>query len=184
MPRKRRDADESPQLRRADLALELAEELKSDRGSAQPLIDEQHFRTGAVRATVVWDKWDPVAPEDRAAIILRAYELAEGKEFRDRIALPIGLTVPEAHASGLLPVQILPALRPGDPVTLHQCYEAMKAEGASTLLEPDTPRLWFATEKDAEDARARLVGRLPQCEPVWLITRESPRVADLSAVDA
>jgi hypothetical protein len=44
------------------------------------------------------------------------YEQAEGAAYRDRIALASGLTVPEAHAAGMLPYQIIAALRKNDPV--------------------------------------------------------------------
>jgi hypothetical protein len=183
MPRRKRGVEEPPQFRFADLAAELAAELKQSRESGQPLIEEQHFPTGAVRVTVLWDKWDRVPQEDRSATILRAYELAESKESRDRIALSIGLTLPEAHASGLLPFQILPALRKGDPVTPAQCREAMLAEGASMLLDPDNPQLRLATEEDAQTCRQRLTKRLPGSEPVWVITREASRISDWSVPD-
>ncbi len=49
----------------------------------------------------------------------------------------------------MLPFQIIPALRKGDPVTLDQCRQAMIDEGASTLLGPDKPQLRFATEEEA-----------------------------------
>ena len=75
---------------------------------------------------------------------------------RDRIALASGLTVPEAHAAGMLPFQVFPALRRGDPVTLDQCRQALIDEGASILFGADNPQLRFATEEDAEKARERL----------------------------
>jgi hypothetical protein len=110
--------------------------------------------------------------EERTAIILRAYEMAEGGEFRDRIALASGLTVPEAHAAGMLPYHLFPALRQGDSVTPEQVRKAMLEEGASKLINPQAPQLQFATEEEAEAARKRLIQRLPQSEPVWIITRE------------
>jgi len=111
-------------------------------------------------------------------VILRAYDLAEGSGYRQRIALASGLTVPEAYAAGMLPFQIIPALRRGDPVTAEQCRQAMIEEGASTLIEADKPQLRFATEEEAEAARKRLVRRLPSSDQVWVITQEVGKVED------
>src|SRR5437588_9629452 len=102
------------------LAERLASELKRSKECGQPLIYEQEFRTGRVRVTVIWDDWDKLPLQERTATILRAYEIAEGPEARERIALASGLTVPEAHAAGMLPYQIITALRRTDPVTFEQ----------------------------------------------------------------
>lgn len=183
MPRKLRTTQELPRSRFGDLVDELAEELKTNRESGQPLIDEQHFPTGAVRVAVLWDRWDHVPQEDRTAIILRAYEKAEGQEFRDRIALAYGLTIPEAHASGMLPYQVFPALRKGDPVTADLCKQAMIVEGASVLLDPDHPQLRFTTEEEAAACKTRLAQMLPDSEPVWVVTRDMGPVEDWTGGD-
>src|SRR5438045_3177429 len=100
------------------LVAELAHELRQSHESGQPVIDEQHFsRTGKMRVTVLWDKWDDVPHEDRAETILKAYEDAEGKDVRQNLALAVGLTVPEAYEAGMLPFQVIPLLRKGDPVS-------------------------------------------------------------------
>jgi hypothetical protein len=156
----------------------LADELRNNREFGQPVIDEQEFPTGGIRVTVIWDEWGHLPLEDRTTVILRAYELAEGRSYRERIALASGLTVPEAHAAGMLPFQIIPALRKGDPVTLEQCHRAMIEEGASTLLGEDKPQLRFASEEEAEAARKRLAQRLPKSEEVWVITQEVGKVDD------
>jgi hypothetical protein len=150
----------------------LADELKSTREFGQPMIYEREFPSGKLRVLVIWDAWDHVPTEDRTAAIHRAYELAEGREYRDRIGLASGLTVLEAHAAGMLPYQIIAAVRKTDPVTIEQCREAMLAEGASKLVNPDVPPLWFPTEEEAEACRKRLIQRLPASEPVWIINRE------------
>jgi hypothetical protein len=110
--------------------------------------------------------------------ILRAYEQAEGQEFRNRIALASGLTVPEAHAAGMLPYQVIAAVRKGDPVTAEQCRKALIEEGASVLFGEDNPQLRFATAEEAEAARKRLAARLPKSEQVWVITKEVGTVED------
>jgi hypothetical protein len=178
MPRIKRGFDERLRPAAVDLADRLADELKTNRESGQPLIDEQEYPSGKVRVTVIWDAWDRLPLEDRTAVILRAYDLAEGRGYRDRIALASGLTVPEAHAAGMLPFQIIPAVRKSDPVTLDQCRQAMIEEGASTLLGAERPQLRFATEDEAEAARRRLARRLPGSEQVWLITQEAGRGED------
>ena len=141
MPRIRRRLDEPRRSPFPELLAELAKELKNAREGGQPLIEGQVFpKTNAVRVTVIWDKWESVSDEDRFQTILQAYEEIEGKAFRERIVLAIGLTVPEAAESGLLPYRISTALRRGDSVTAEQCREAMIAQGASVLLDSEKPR--------------------------------------------
>lgn len=178
MPRIVQGVEERRRIRYPELITDLADELRTKRESGQPVIREQHFpRTNAIRVTVIWDKWEGVPDEDRVATILHAYEQVEGGDFRDRIALVIGLTVPEATESGLLPVQVTTALRKDDPVTLEQCRDAMIAEGASILSDPSKPKLRFATVEEAEACVKRLVERLPGSDPVWVIAQEGPRLA-------
>jgi hypothetical protein len=178
MPRNKKGFQEALPRFAADLAERLADELRNSRDSGQPQIDETRFPTGKIRVNVIWDAWDRLPPEERTDTILRAYELAEGPAYRDQIALASGLTVPEAHAAGMLPFQILVALRKGDPVTLEECKQAMLEEGASQLFGPGQLQLRFATEEEAEACRQRLIRRLPPSEPVWMIVREVGRVED------
>src|SRR5271165_6789703 len=111
MPRKRRGFEEPPHRTVSNLVERLVDELKSDRPSGQPMIEEDEFPTKKLRVNVIWDAWDRVPLEDRTASILRAYEQAEGRDYRDQIALASGLTAPEAHAAGMLPFQVFPAVR-------------------------------------------------------------------------
>jgi hypothetical protein len=178
MPRKRRVFEEPPRRAVGNLVERLVDELKSDRPSGQPRIEEEEFPSKKLRVNVIWDAWDRVPLEERTATILRAYEQAEGREYRDRIALASGLTVPEAHAAGMLPYQVIAAVRKGDPVTLEQCRQALIEEGASVLFGEDNPQLRFSTEEEAEAARQRLAQRLPNSEPVWVITKEVGTVED------
>ena len=178
MPRKKRGIEEKFRPISGDLAERLADELKQNRDFGQPIIDEQEFPSGNLRVTVVWDEWDRLSPEDRTSVILRAYEVAEGRAYRDRVALASGLTIPEAYASGMLPFEIIPALRKGDRVTAVQCSRAMIEEGASTLLAVERPHLRFATAEEAEASRKRLSIRLPDSEQVWVITQDVGKVED------
>jgi hypothetical protein len=142
------------------------------------VIHEQEFPSGGIRATVIWDEWDHLPLEDRTSVILQAYERAEGRGYREKLALASGLTVPEAYSAGMLPFQIIAALRKGDPVTAEQCRQTMIDEGASILFGADKPQLRFASEEEAEAARKRLAQRLPNSEPVWVITQEVGKVED------
>lgn len=180
MSRRIHGVQESLPSRFGNLAEELAAEIKQNRAVSQPMIEEHRFETGAVRVTVIWDKWDHVPQEDRSTTILRAYEMAEDEEFSKRVALAVGLTVPEAQAAGLLPVYIIPAVRKTDSVTLENCVKAMRDEGASVLFDPDRPSLRFPTLEDAEAARQRLSERLPNSEPVWVIAQEVGQASDLA----
>jgi hypothetical protein len=181
MPRKQRTFEESPRPETNALVTRLVEELQQkDKESGQPLIYEELFPTGKIRVVVIWDEWDRLSLEDRTAAILQAYERAEGRTYRDKIALASGLTVPEAHAAGMLPFEVLPAWRTGDPVTLEQCRQAMVEEGASKLFGPDIVQLRFATREEAEDARGRLVSSLPGSDQVWTIAQDVGSVEEWS----
>ena len=111
MPRKQRQFEESPPAVIGDLVAKLADELQNSREYGQPVIDEERFPTGKIRVVVIWDVWDGLPFEDRTAVILQAYERAEGREKRDAIALASGLTFPEAHAAGMLPFEVVLASR-------------------------------------------------------------------------
>lgn len=178
MPRIKRGFEEPPRPTFGDLTHRLARELLDDRDSGQPVINEQVFPTQKLRVTVIWDEWDRLPLEDRTAVILRAYEIAEGRGSRDNIALASGLTFPEAYATAMLPFQVFPALRASDPVTPEECRQAMIDEGASTLLDADKPQLRFFTQEDADAAMRRLIARVPNSDQVWVTTREVGKIED------
>lgn len=170
---------QEPRPHYPDLVAALADELRADRPFGQPVIREQRFpQTDVVRTTVIWDQWEPLTDEDRVATIKQAYAEVEGDDFRQRLALAIGLTVPEAHEAGLLPVQVTTALRPSDPVTREQCRDAMIEVGASVLEDPQRAVLRFATVEEAEACVRQLTQRLPGSEPVWIVTQDVARIAD------
>jgi hypothetical protein len=155
-----------------DLIDALVDELRSNRDSGQPVILEHHFpKTGKMKVTVLWDRWDDVPYEQRAYVIQRAYVKA-GIDSGEKLGLLIGLTFPEAYDEGLLPYQIVPLLRRGDSVSLRQCYEAMINEGASRLFPVKQPVLRFTDEAEADKVRQRLIGQLPGSTPVWSILKE------------
>jgi hypothetical protein len=164
---------EEPRVHEPDIVAALVEELRSSHSTGQPRIEETVFpRTNRMRITVIWDRWERIPDEERTACILRAYDEVEGPAFRERIALAIGLTVPEAHQCGLLPFHVEPALRRGDPFTLEQCREAMIRQGASVLEDEKAPQLRFATVQEAENCVRQLGETLPGSEAVWMIARD------------
>jgi hypothetical protein len=87
MPRIRRSFEEPPRRIIGTLVDQLVDELKSTRESGQPVIDEVEFPSKKLRMNVIWDAWDSLPLGYRTAMILRAYEQAEGRDHRDRIAL-------------------------------------------------------------------------------------------------
>ncbi|HUY31769.1 MAG TPA: hypothetical protein VMV69_03245 [Pirellulales bacterium] len=178
MPRIKREIGLNLKPRFPRLVARLANELTSGREFGQPMIDEGRFpRTDALRVNVIWDEWESVPFEERSATILQAYENAEGKEFRERVALASGFTVPEAYESGMLPYQVVPLVRKDDPVTLRQCIDVMVEEGASSLFDAERPQLRFGTCEDAEAAVKRLVARLPGSDMIWAISHEKGQIA-------
>ncbi len=161
---------------KSPLAGRLAAELKGQREFGQPVIHETEFpNSGQLRVVVIWDEWNGMTYDVRTDIIHRAYELAEGAAGRERVGLASGLTVPEAFGAGMLPFQVIPALRKSDPVTAEQCNAALIEEGASVLVSPEKPQLRFATLTEADAARQRLARRLPGSEEVWVTLEEVGR---------
>ena len=175
MPRWVKGIEEPMRATSSALAERLASELRDSKDSGQPMIVERLFPSDKMSVQVLWDAWDRVPMENRAAVILRAYRLAGERDADGRIALASGLTVPEARNSGMLPFAVIPALRKGDPVTPQQCRQAMLDEGASVLLVADKPQLRFATAGQAEAAIRRLDARLAGSEGVWVMTEDMPR---------
>ena len=172
MPRFKIGYETPPRRSSSTLVARLADELRSDRKAGQPFIYEQTYSTGRIRALVVWDEWKELTHEDRTATILAAFEQAEGKDYRERIALASGLTIPEAYTAGMLPYHVFPALRKGDLVSVEECRAALLAEGATSLMGANLVQLRVATEEEAEACRRRLADRLPKSEDVWVITKE------------
>ena len=65
MPRKRTGFEEPPRRVVGNLIVRLVDELKSDRQSGQPMIEEEEFPTKKLRVNVIWDEWERVPLEDR-----------------------------------------------------------------------------------------------------------------------
>lgn len=169
MPRK----ISNPSVRKsasAELVAALVGELREPREIGQPIILERHMELAdAVQVYVVWDRFLDVPDDQRAATILQAYEQVMGKEFRNRITLATGATVPEAGDLELLPFEVVPALRNGNAGILDNFHQVMVSEGASILRHPDRPELRFETLDDATAAIERLEDRLPNSR--WVVVQ-------------
>lgn len=172
MPRKRIEVQSALTAAKVGLAEKLATELKNERDYGQPLVYEQEYSTKKSRVTVIWDEWADASLEERSAVILKAYEIAEGTVGREKIALASGLTVPEATAVGLLPYQVFAGLRKTDPVKPEHVRDAMLEQGASKLSPEDGLQLRFATKEEAVACRDRLIKKLPESEPIWIVSRD------------
>jgi hypothetical protein len=156
---------------RQPLTTDLVREIKAPRPMGQPIILEDGNVGGdSVRIQVVWDRWENVAGELRSAIILDAYATALGDEYRRKIKLALGMTVPEAVEVGLLPFQIMTARRRDEEPSCEEYRKAMIDAGASRLLGEDRPQLRFATLDDAEAAMEHLQDMLPKSR--WIIAQE------------
>src|SRR5688500_17211641 len=87
-----------------ELLTDLTNELREPSERGQPLIlDEELSPGGSVRVYVVWDRFAEIPGKQRTELILDAFEESEGIDFRQRISMALGLTVPEATDIGLLP---------------------------------------------------------------------------------
>jgi hypothetical protein len=72
----------------------------------------------------------------------------------------------------MLPYQIITGLRTTDPINPEDVTAAMLEQGASALGEGDGPQLRFATREEAEACRRRLIKKLPDSAPIWIISRD------------
>jgi hypothetical protein len=162
---------------RETLVADLAKEIREPRDIRQPIILERAgLGNQSIVAHVIWDRWEDCPRDLRADIILDAYERALGPEYREKISLPIGITVPEAIPMGLLPYafRMRQGLRPDGPNEEER--QAMIDAGASTLSNPRQPELRCATEDDADATYQFLRERLPNSW--WIVEKELDRVQD------
>jgi hypothetical protein len=161
---------------RQTLVAELAQELQKPRHFGQPIILEK-LATGtqSVITDVIWDRWEGCPSELRADIILDAYEKALGAEYRDKISLAIGITVPEAAAMGMLPYWVSPMGRTREALSEKELQAIIEAGGSrmSTSRMPEVPWLPGVRCATLEDAVATL-GHLQDILPdsKWMIAQE------------
>ncbi len=171
MPRREVRAPSQPRGKTERLVRELVQELKNPQEIGQPLIlEDRLFGKDTLRVQVVWDRWKDVPDEFRIEVIYDAYSAAFGEEYRQKIRLALGVTVPEAANLGLLPFQVIPARNKGGEPSPEEYRKAMIEAGASVLSRKDRPQLRFATIEDAEATMERLQEALPNSR--WIIAQE------------
>jgi len=177
MPVKRRNIGPADPSDHRGLVDELAGELASPHPFGQPMIDEDVFtRTGLLGVTVIWDRWQGIADNQRTGIILAAYETSRGIEEKNRIPFAVGNTVDEAIEAGRLPILLVPHLRKSDRMTLAQLRAAMKQVGGAYKEDGDFPAvLYFPSQEDAEAGIQKLIEVLPESTEIWGIASESAR---------
>lgn len=156
----------------AKLVQELAHELANDSGKkVMPyVLEEQVEATGLRTATVIWDRFHGVPEEDRSDIILAAYESAEGKEYAESIAIPLGFTPKEAVALGYLPYRVILTEFVDDPRSTAARERAFSDAAARSLLGKKTQELRYARREEASAAAERLSQAAPGSH--WAVIEE------------
>jgi hypothetical protein len=149
----------------------LVTELSNPKEFGQPLIWEKRTpSTKSIQVHVVWDDWQDCPRQSRENIIREAYEHSGKVPEGERIALAVGLTVPEAVAFGLLPIQVVSQPGSGSTPTREQFRRVALKLGASTLRNPQEPELRCATLEQAQATIDRLQEELPGSK--WMVARE------------
>ncbi|MCK4658901.1 MAG: hypothetical protein KAV82_05205 [Phycisphaerae bacterium] len=97
-PRQNRDP------KHAELVRLLVEEIRlGEAGKGPVIMHEQLQGSDRLHVYVIWDRWDSVRDEHRAAAILDAYKEHFGEEIMQRVSIALGLTQEEADAMGIAP---------------------------------------------------------------------------------
>lgn len=154
------------------LVKRLVPELQTAGTDPQPLILEEEIdSTGSRHVHVIWDRWRNLTDEQRAAVIMDAYLISEGKQAAENITIASGVTVEEALVLGLLPYKVVSARKRHEnkpPAAEHK--KALLAEARKTLLGEGAKELRYARLEDAEAARKRLEKALPGSQ--WAVVQE------------
>ncbi len=159
----------SPPRRTEVLVQKLAEELTSPGVGPQPLIVEQLLPvTNSRHVRVVWDQWANLSEEERAAIIIQAYEKVEGSGAADNITIALGMRPREAAILGVVPYLVQP-LHP-HLMERTDYRVALSKEVRHTVMGEGAKELRYPTEGEAN----RAVERLKQINPdtSWVVHEE------------
>ena len=149
----------------------LVSELRVPREAGQPTIEiRQMSRDGLRHVHVIWDRWEDVPPERRAALIRDAFTEVKGPGYEKTIAITLAATVSEAEEAGLLPYGVEP-YGEFDLTARAEVRHALLAEGASDQGRNWLPSLSYAGMGQARAAVDRLKTAFPQYEWNIVITR-------------
>jgi hypothetical protein len=83
------------------LKRELQRNRKSGPRSAPIVVEEEVRGSRNLHVTVIWDRWEGIAPEDRGQVILDAYSEGRGADEMLRVSVALGLTHEEAKRLGV-----------------------------------------------------------------------------------
>jgi hypothetical protein len=160
-----RSQPEDSQKLKAELREQILQELSGGSVPQPPIIYEIPLQpSDTLHVIVVWDKWADVPAQDRADLIMQAYQEfdslhPEVNPKAPSITLVMGTTWQEADRLGVLPYVIEPNYRRGEADD-RQVLQAMLKQGGV-----ETPSgkviLRFATESAADIALRSLKRELP-----------------------
>ncbi len=160
----------SPPQRSELLVQKLAEELTSPGIGPQPLIVERHLpMTNSRHVRVVWDQWGSLIEEERAAVIIQAYERVEGSQKADNISVALGIRSQEAAIFGIVPYLV----QPEHPHFMERSHyrQALAQEARHTVMGEGAKELRYPSEEEAKLAIERLKRISP--ETSWVINQEA-----------
>jgi hypothetical protein len=103
MPVERRAAGARKHPKHDEMVAELARHLHGGAGlpSEPRIVEEVQRLSDALHVFVFWSEWETVTEEERASIILDAYEQERSKEEALKITVAMGLTPMEAKRLGM-----------------------------------------------------------------------------------
>jgi hypothetical protein len=152
-----------PETKRALLLNSLVAELEGNAPPGGPVIFEMPIpQSDKIDVMVIWQDWQDIRPDDRAALIKDAY-----REKIDRLSLILGLTLQEAIDEGVLPYRVRMRFQQQPKFADEVLRDALLSAGASRGPEGDLV-LRFPTPEIAEAARQRLSEKLPGGE--WVVS--------------
>ena len=148
---------------------ELEQELLHPRDQPLPFILERHIPvTKSRHVYVIWDRWGDLDPEERTAVIIQAYENAEGVGTADNISVALGVRPQEARVFGLVPYLVQPVHAQFGERTDYR--RALSQETPHTILGENARELCYTDEAAAKRALDRLKQTNP--ETSWIIHHE------------
>jgi hypothetical protein len=148
----------------------------AQRVAAQPTLEEPFVLQNRIAQTrtrhvvVIWDAWSDMDRDERAGIILDAYQNA-GVLNGDAITVAMGLTQQEAMQLGYLPYGIITLRKNSDPVSLTRLKQAMERVGGVQVRTGSLLQVRFPTQDLAQEAYRQLAERVPG--PYWAILHEA-----------
>src|SRR5688500_7340604 len=131
----------------ARLTDQLSAQLKAELSLDEPFIVEQRTaQTQSRHVLVIWDAWQNLPRDTRAAIIMNAYRAANLLKG-DTIRVALGLTQEEALDLGYLPFQITTTVRNTDPVDFKDIRKALEGVGGIQVKVGSSLQVRFPSQE-------------------------------------